>query len=164
MGGLIFFSVVGLWLWLVYKFSTWIGAQVNSRRWRALATGFSFLLLMVLPLGDEIFGRLQFNEMCRTGVKLRVDAERVRGRTLRLLASQSHFADAALPIEQWDNKFVDVQTGEELASYRWMRASGGILARTFLDGGRPLSFGSATCAPALSEPIEKQYGFTLISK
>jgi hypothetical protein len=163
MTGLFILAACGLWTWLVFRFCRWVGTHITRGRWRWSTVVALFVALVPLPLADEIAGKFQFEKECRTRAVLIVDAERVRGKTLRRVATQSHLTGGPLDIEQWDNRFVDPQTGEVLASYRWLRVSGGVISRMFLDSGKPISFSPSTCAPPIGEPIEERYGFALTS-
>lgn len=162
MSGIFLLFIVGLWVWLVFKASKWIGAQVRATQWRTALTGLVFVLLLGLPFADEIIGRFEFRKLCRERAVLQVDAERIRYKTIRSISKQTFPSLSPLAIEQWTTNYVDVSTGEKMAYITWLRAKGGWISRNFTEGRVPITFQNATCSPPLADRIEKLYTFTLI--
>ena len=162
MAGLILLGVIGLWIWGVFKFSRWVGRQVVGGRWRWPITALVFAALLPLPVIDEIVGGVQFRKLCRERAVLKVDQEKIRGRTVREQYAQSDLATGPISVLQSDHRFVDVSTGEELASYLWLRARGGLLARLLTESGNPLVIDNFECQPVFERRLEDTYQFNLI--
>jgi hypothetical protein len=164
MSGLLFYAALGLWLWLVFIVSRWIGRRVSAPRWQTPATAAAFCLLLVLPVADEIVSRHRFETLCKERMKLDVDAEKIRGRTVVHTFKQYYVRAIAIQVLQSDSTYADKDSGEVLATLTWLRAKGGWLSRTLPGGGNPFTFmDSYECIPKLERRIEETYQFTLIN-
>jgi hypothetical protein len=164
MSGIFFLAVIGLWLWVCGTAARALMKRITVTPWRWLAGVGVFAVLFIAPVSDEIVGGFQFRALCKRDAVLTIDSAKVRGRTLRRTASQSSPHDTVLRIEQWRESFVDATSGEELASYSWLRVSGGwfIRALGISEGNAPLVISPADCDPVRVR-LDKAYEFTLIN-
>ena len=84
MGGLMFFAVIGLWIyflkWLVNAFDS----RMPKPPWRQVVKVLLFAVLFPLPLLDEIVGGRQFAKLCEANV-VTVNRDTARGRTIYAL-------------------------------------------------------------------------------
>ena len=140
MTGILLLIVVGAWLWVCIVIARGLMRRLGTNPWRWLLGPVVFATLLIAPVADEIVGGIQFKAMCEREAVLKIDAEKVRGRTLKQVGVQSFPANTVLRIERWQNSFVEAKSGEEMASYVWLRASGGWLIRALQisEGNAPL--------------------------
>lgn len=161
MIGLLFLGVVALWLftarWLA-KRATRRLAQGKLRMAVVLALT---AVLIALPLSDEIIGGFQLSALCKKNAVFKVDAERIRGKTVRSVADPSNEDVKGTPIRIYYShlSYRDIDTNEELASYTRYVAEGGWLIRMLSmdDHIKPLTFES-TCDPTPST----EYGLRVV--
>jgi hypothetical protein len=164
MTGVLLIAAAGVWALLAWRFSGWATRLASTKGLKWLIRLLAFAALLICPLADEIVGGFQFKSICDREAVLKIDPERVRGRTLKQIATQSFRADTVLRTEEWRNSFVDATTGEELASFKWLRMSGGwfIQVLGISEGNAPLSINPATCWPVIQGSLSEKYQFTLI--
>ena len=165
MIGILFVTVVGLWLWVCIALVRALMRRLSGRPWRYAVGLAAFVVLLVAPVADEILGGIRFKALCEREAVLKIDAEKVRGRTLRRFGVKLPPVSAVLDIERWRESFVDTASGEELISYVWLRATGGWLIRALhiSEGNEPLLVHPSTCDPGRWIRWEKTYGFVLIN-
>lgn len=161
MIGLLFLGVVALW----FVAACWLARRVARRlpqgKLRIAAVWMIAGMLIALPLTDEVIGGFQLRALCKKNAVFKVDAERIRGKTVRSVADPSNKDVKGTPIRIYYShlSYRDVETNEELASYTRYVAEGGWLIRTLSTDNhiKPLTFES-TCDPTPST----DYGFKLI--
>jgi hypothetical protein len=153
MSGLIFLAVVGLWGWLAFKLSRFISGRLAQGRWAKPLTALLFLVLLPLPVIDEIIGGFQFRALCKEKavLTLNVDEASLKGKTVSTLAEPSNQAveNTAVGIYYSHYSYRDVEDGKELLNFTEIRATGGWLVRA-LTGQRditPLTFNQSSCTP-----------------
>lgn len=152
MIGLVFWALLGLWLWVAFKLSRWVAARAAPVRWRTPVTALAFVALHVLLLADEIVAGFQFRALCAKNavLVLNVDAASLKGKTIRSAADPSNKDVAGTPVRIYYSHFSyrDVENDKELLNYTEYYAEGGWLIRTlsFSSGIAPLTF-QATCSP-----------------
>jgi hypothetical protein len=164
MAGLTLFLVVlPGWLLVAFVLGRWLGSLAKSRQTRVLITLLAVLILVPLPLVDEIASYPSFTALCKEKAVLRINAEKIRGRVVRFTYEQSYVPVGLLHALQTNERYLDTASGEHLASFVWLRARGGWLSRTLTEGGNPITFGdSYECEPKLEKRLEEVYEFTLI--
>ena len=167
MTGILLLAVVGLWVALIWALTRWITRRITSKNLRWL-TGTAFVLLVTpLPVADEIVGGFQFRALCRDGATLKIDPQKARGRTVRIVIAPSNelLPSTAIPIYHSHNSFQDVATGEEIAQYDDYFAKGGWFIHTLgiSEGNAPLVIGNSGCIPHNAGTFPKQFGMILIN-
>jgi hypothetical protein len=169
MTGLLLIAVVAGWLFVAWWIAKKATAKITaSGKKTALRVGIT-ALLMALPLTDEIVGGFQFRALCSEGAVLKIDAEKIRGRTVRLVIDPPSNAEVlpgkALKISHSYFRFLDISSGEELASYHQYLVNGGWLIRSLGISGNnsPLIISPSACSPRNRGTLDKQYNFTLIN-
>ena len=160
MTGLLLIAVAVLWIavviWLVRK----LGAFLPQRSWRKFALLGICLLLLPLPLFDEIVGGWQFAQVCKSHDKIRVDREKIEGAKVK--GATSHGPSEAelveigswLPIRHQEWKYLYEVSGAPALEYDSFHATGGWLIRTLgiSEHNAPLLFRDS-CYPT-ENPIQ----------
>jgi hypothetical protein len=169
MTGLFLLVVVFAWLLAVVFLTSWLmkHVKIKLKPIRIAVAILIFVLLLPLPLADEIIGGYQFRELCKQGAVLRIDAEKSRGQTMKLVIEPSNeiLPGTAITIYHSHLTFQNVNTGEEIASYDTYVAKGGWFIRTLgiSEGNAPITIGLPSCSPPMgAHGISKAYSFTLI--
>ena len=169
MTGLYGMAVIGLLIWLEYKVAKWISRRFVNYKYQRYATVGIFLILFPLPVADEIIGGFQFRKLCKEGAELKIDAEAIRGKTVKEVMSpplekgHERMKNTAVPILHTHFSFVDVTTGVEYAQYDTYKAEAGWFGPTVNITQRyfPIVIQPSSCGPENRGLLDKQYDFTL---
>lgn len=147
MSGLLFLVIVALWLWALTWLVDKIGKRLANRPWRPWAKFGIFVLLLPLPLIDEIVGGWQFKRLCEANV-VRIDKEAARGRMVyeERVPYPVPVSGTWINVRKWPFRFLDVTTGEVVVSFDQFLAEGGRLFPGFDSGHTPLTF-KGECHP-----------------
>ena len=132
MSGLFFLAVVGLWIWFAFKTSKVVGSWIAQGRWRWPVVALLFVVLLPLPVADELVARPQIERLCREGAVLKIDEQKIKGRRVKSSGEPSN-ADVpgtAIRVTFTRAVYRDENTGEELASMGYYVITGGWLIRT----------------------------------
>ena len=126
------------------------------------------LVLTVLPVADEIIGGFQFRALCRENAVLKIDAEKIRGKTIRMVISPSNkeVDNTTVRIYYSRVSYRDIVTGDELGSNSDYVAMGGKLIRLLAMGHEmtPLTIHPPTCRGPGSLPTSEKYEFKFETK
>lgn len=152
MIGLLFLGVVAAWVFV----SWWLAMRVTSRlprgALRFAAVTAVIAVLLPLPVADEIVGGFQFKALCTRDTLLKIDAEKIRGKTVRVNSEPANMPVAGTAVRILFSRalYRDVATNEVLASSDRYVANGGRLlhALSGTNGITPLMFPS-TCGGGL---------------
>lgn len=167
MIGLIFLSVLGLWLIATHWIALFATRKLRGL-WRALAYVAALPLVYLLPVADEIVAERQIERLCREGAVLKIDAQKIKGRRVKLSFEPSN-ADVpgiAVPVTYTKVVYRDAQTGEELGSRGNYVIAGGWLIRAsgISENDSPVWIGENYCAPDEgSQQAAKRFGFQIIN-
>lgn len=164
MIGLLFLGLVAAWL----VAARWLAIKATRRllpgKLRLTAVCVITLMLVALPLSDEIVGGFQLRELCEKNAVLHVDAEKIKGKAVRLVIDPSNkdVEGTSIRIYYSHLSYRDVATDAEVASYSWYVAKGGWLIRMLStdNGATPLIIHPSSCSAGLSS---QKYGFTLVN-
>lgn len=146
--------VVGGWLlasaWMSDRLVSLVSGVLPDRAWRTVLELLVFVVLLPLPLADELLARPAFNALCRERAQLTVHVPAALGpqaQRLRLRPEPVSGLDRGVWVQPW--WVLGEGGGLVLASYNTVEARGGWLARWASDnpGHRPLSF-KGYCEPA----------------
>ena len=147
MGGLIFFAVIGIWCLLVVGFVVWVVKKMPDKWWRIPISFFMLVILLILPVIDEVVGGWQFKKLCEANADIQVDKETAVGRTVYFVSQTAIEIEGAwVRIVLKIHEFVDSTTGEVVVSYNTLRANGGAFFGGASQSGVPLLF-NGTCVP-----------------
>ena len=166
MTGMLLLPVVFLWIWINSKITQRLCQRFVPKKYHEYALIPVFLLLFPLPVADEIIGGFQFRALCKEGAQLKIDAEAIRGKTVRVVIepSNKYLSWMAIPIRWSHFSYRDVATDEEYANFDIYNAKGGILINMLgiSEKNVPLTMYSG-CYPPRYGKLDKQYQFTLIN-
>lgn len=166
MTGIYLLFLALLWLIAVFFIAKLCTHLLPKSRWRVPIGVLLFLVLVPLPLIDEIVGKGQFEQLCRGKAEIVVDAQTTRGRTVWFGGSQqTHVRLGMLQVTQARRTYIDVKTQEPVYHYYRLEARGGLLTRSLgiAEGGTPMLF-SGLCQPANLDTIDVQLGVTRINR
>lgn len=148
MIGLLFWTFIALW----FVAAIWLARRIAKRMPQGIprvAAIWSFTALFIaLPLADEIIGGFQFRSLCAKNTVPTVDAERTRGRKVRVKTNPANkeVDGTWVRILYSHSSYLDADTNEVLfGSHRYV-ANGGWLIRALSTDNHmtPLTFES-TC-------------------
>ena len=167
MTGLLVLGVFGLWVWGIFKFSRWTGAQMTGTYWRWPIATALFAVLLPLPVLDELIANRQLESLCRDNAVMKIDETKIKGRSVRYSAEplNEEVRGVAIPVTFTRGVLRDVNTGEMLGSSTWYAARGGVLVRAMgaSESNSPM-FAKSGCAPGEGEhEAAKRIGFTIIN-
>lgn len=149
MTGLFLLFVTVLWMTVVVCLSKIVTKRLPMTWWR-LPVGFlMFLVLLPLPLIDEIVGGRQFEQLCKENSTIQVDRATAAGKTVYFVPQPDvEIKGTWLRVVLKPQRFVDASTGEVVIGLNKLVASGGWLVRTLgiSEGGVPLTF-KGWCQP-----------------
>lgn len=167
MTGLLLLAVVGLWVWACVAITRAALRRVPSPPWRWLVAPTLFTTLLILPVVDEIVGGFQFRALCEKGAVLKIDAEKAKGRTVRVVIQPSNevVPGQALRTLHTHFSYRIVDSDEEIARYDTYAVRGGwfIRALGISNNNSPLTIGLPACSPPNRGLLDRTYGFTLIN-
>jgi hypothetical protein len=165
MIGLLVLGILALWVaaafWMARRLARAIPMKAGARPWASFGL---FVLIFLLPVADELAARPSFNALCREGSTERIDAQRIAGRTVRLVVNprNARLKGTFVPVYHSHFEYRDAQTGDVLGGYEVYLAEGGLIARKLrFPTSRPLT-GAFLCAPEDEGSIPKRYGFTVL--
>lgn len=166
MTGIFFLVVVGVYVFVISHLVSRLTRGIRNTKLQLLAGGGAFLLLMALPLADEIVGAFQFNALCKENAVLRIDEEKVKGKSVRLVIDPVNevLPYKALVIYHSHYTFSDVSSKEKLAEFDEYVAKGGwfVHALGISNSNPPILIQPAGCTPPLSvTQMQKEYSFAV---
>lgn len=130
MTGLLFLSMVVLWLiacpWLAIR----LGNLVPSKPWRFPAKLAILSVLLFAPFVDEVVGMQQFERLCnRNGIES-ADVSNARGKRVKVeYGERKPVSGMILPTDEIDVRFRDSESGNVVIQHKNYHTSGGWLMR-----------------------------------
>jgi len=166
MTGLYLLFVAALWLFIAMFLTKLITTKLPKKWWGIPLRIILFLVLLPLPLADEIIGRQQFEQLCKEQGEVIVDATNIKGKTVWFAGSQrTQIKLGGIHVTQTKVNMVDANTQELIYHYYRLEANGGLFM-SFIgvsEGGKPLLFGGF-CQPKNIERINAELGLTEINR
>jgi hypothetical protein len=163
MIGLIAFAILFTWLavviWIARRISRHLKTKPSVRPIVSIIAG---VVIFWLPVADELAARPYFEVLCHRSAALKVNSQKLNGKTVRVTVNPSNASVKGSPIPMFHShvEYRDATTGEVLVEYEIYSAIGGLLARTFgLAHSHPLT-GAFFCAPEERETLRRRYTFT----
>ncbi len=143
-----------------------IARPIRNTWLRIGATVLLTVAFMALLVVDELIGGYQFRQLCKKNAVLRIDPEKARGRTVKVVIDPSNEIVPWSPITIYHSheSFRDRATNEEIASNDWYVAKGGWFIRMLgiSEGNAPITIGLPACSPPLGgRAVAEAYGFAL---
>ena len=168
MTGILFFGVWCLWFVASLVVSVWFGNRFKNFFVKAAACLALLVVLLPLPVADEIVADRQLDGLCREGAVMKLDEAKLKGRRVKVASEPLDAAvpNVAIPTTYSRLTLRDAETGEELGSRGSYRVKGGVLIHALgISGSNSPVFARSGCAP--SEGIygaAKRVGFTIIKQ
>jgi hypothetical protein len=167
MTGLLLLVLVGLWMWACVAITRAVLRRVQSPSWRWLVAPTLFTVLLTLPVTDEIVGGFQLRALCDKNAVLKIDAEKAKGKTVRVVIQPSNEVVPGQALRTLHSHFSYriVDSEEEIARYDTYVIKGGwfIRALGISNNNSPLTVGQPFCSPPNRGLLDRTYGFTLIN-
>jgi|1186.fasta_scaffold15175_2 hypothetical protein len=163
MSGLIFLAVLVLWVGIAALIAVFIFRKLPERPWRIAVAIVFFVLLIPLPLIDEIVGKGQFEQLCRENSTIQVARAKAAGKTVYLADTPPEEVKGTwvrIVLQPW--RYVDATTNETVVSYNTLQAE----RKFFLTALVPFTF-HAYCAPSGrvdTHQLFKEIGVTQIQR
>lgn len=159
---LVLFSWGVLSVWAAHRVGEWIADRGATG---GLATGLRLemkavvlIVLLPLPLIDELLAKPQFDALCREQAVVTLHAGIAPGRTVRRVELPAEpSAGLLLPVLTRRRLYIDAETQQTLVSFNTLQAQPGKLGRLLGRGDGPLTFGGL-CAPARQDALLSELG------
>ena len=136
MGGLIFFGILGGWLFLSFYLPVKIPGWFGMQRYGGLMT----IVLIPLMLGamfiDEVIGMRQFEQLCKERAVVWVSPE--AGQVTRAKDTSPYSVDLSgywIKINSQPVEFTDMDTGKLFFRYEILNTRGGLVGSIAMMGG-----------------------------
>lgn len=149
MTGLFLLAIVGIWFYITIKIIRFITGKLPEIWWRPVVGVGIFVLILPLPLVDEIVGGRQFEQLCKENSTIHADKVKAAGKAVYLNSPPDIYIQGTwLPIRLQHWRYVDVMTGDPVVSFNILHATGGLLIRALeiSEGNVPLTF-KGYCEP-----------------
>lgn len=157
MTGILIISIAAVWLIIVVLVLRLIISKVSSRILSGFLVLGVVLLVLPLPVADELFWGHQFKEMCAKKSGVELDSTNPQGRTVWFGGSQlAHIKLGTIDVQEMRVDIVDAITQDPVYHYYRLDAKGGLLIR-FLgisEGDDPLTF-RGHCQPRDLKSVNK---------
>lgn len=166
MSGLYALFLLLLWCsflgWLCWRFAK---PRFKSPMNGLVAYGL-FLVLIPLPVIDEIVGAWQMNRLCEANAHYRLGVADPAGRTTRYQANPPNeiVEGTITTILHTRSSYIDVATNETVVEFDEYAAKGGLLVRLTFPGfpNRP-AVGKASCSPTRGKSPTLTFDFKVIN-
>ncbi len=157
MTGLYLLFVSAIWLVGSFWISKVATSHLTSKWVRTASHLLVFLTFLLFPLLDEIFGRLEFKELCLEHSTTHVSKDISSGQAVYLAdLPDIHLKNTWVPIRLQRWVFLDVGTNQPVVRYNELYPSGGRFIRTLgiTQDSKPLTFNSSCVPGAVVDPVQ----------
>jgi len=146
MIGLMFFAGIVIWLVIVSYLSNRIPDWLGVSRFKGSMRFALFVILLLLPISDELIGRWQFHRLCKREavVWLSPDWMKVK-RAKQYYKPGTYMEGYIIRVRKSLTEYTDIDTGEVFLKYPTFYTDGGILFDRF---ELSLSAASTSCSPS----------------
>ena len=166
MTGIILIAVVVVWLVAVLAFTRWATRRFKSLAMKVVSSVALFPTLLLLPVADEVVGKVQFESLCKKyAVQVVDESHAMNRRVVYERRGTDQFAEGtAVEIRIDPIIYRDAETNQVLVSYHTLHAKGGLLIRTLgiSETNSPLLFRRG-CAPQDQDAFKKKFNITVIN-
>lgn len=154
MIGLMFLGATVLWLIAVYQITLRVPKWLNLKKHVSMARVLVALVLLVGPFVDHIIGMRQFEKLCAEEGRLEISPAALNTKRARTRWAQPEvLSGTAIPIERTEIVIIDLDTGQQIAQYKYFSTPGGVVGKLPELGGR------FTCSASLRGHVdEKAFG------
>lgn len=159
MTGLLLLFIAAVWIAMVVALAYATTKRIEDAVWRSVVALVLVVVLIPLPLINEIVGKHQFEQLCKDNAVIHVDRATAFGKTVYLAESTDVEIKGKwlrFVVKPW--RYVDVTTGETVVSYNTLMAEGGLFFRMIRisEGGVPLIF-KGSCYPSELVDLQKLF-------
>lgn len=152
MIGLSFLAVVLLWLalsWYIAKrVPGWLSIRHPIAQW--LMRAVVMLVLLVGPFVDHIIGMRQFEKLCAEDGRLEISPAAANTKLANARWGKSEAPKGTvIPIERSVIAIIDLDTGKQIAQYKYFSTPGGVVGKLPRLGGR------FTCSAGLRGHVDE---------
>lgn len=131
MSGLLLLGVLGVWVVIVIFLARRLARFFKPGAVRNIVVALASVVMLALPVADELVSAPLFYKLCEEGTKLKFDPKKIRGKTIFLADNPQPRIQVGLLrgyYIPWN--YVDATTKEELITSNSYHVTGGILIRT----------------------------------
>lgn len=149
MTGLFLLLVVFVWVLFSVFISFLVSRRIESKVFKVILSSLIFIALLFVPLADEIIAKNEFMELCDRGTEMKFNKDSIVGKKVKLVVDDEGLVkDLWVDINEFSWRYLDVDSGLLMLSYKTYRAKGGWLIRFFgvSESDSPLIFNSE-CGP-----------------
>jgi hypothetical protein len=152
MIGLMFLGAGLLWLALSWRLAKrvpgWLAIRHPIAHW--LMRAVVMLVLLVGPFADHIIGMQQFEKLCAEDGRLEISPAAANTKRANARWGQSEALKGTfIPIERTVIAIVDLDTGKQIAQYKYFSTPGGVVGKLPRLGGR------FTCSAGLRGHVDE---------
>ncbi|ODS22974.1 hypothetical protein AB835_11260 [Candidatus Endobugula sertula] len=149
MAGLIFFTAIGVWFFLVLALVIWGAKKLPKKWWRLPLGSVIFIVVLILPIIDEVVGWWQFSNLCEKYSEIIINEGKLTGTTAYYNPQDSINIEGTwikIVLQPWS--YTDIKTREIIISYNTLQAMGGKFSQALdISGSKePLIF-YGNCRP-----------------
>ena len=130
MSGLILLFILGVWLFVAKKLTSFLTTRMQVGVIKKAARVLLFVLILVAPLADEVIGGFQFRALCEAETQLHYDKDTLAGKEVysdTLVAVKVE--NIAIPVVSQMQTYTESNTLKMLLNYKVLYADGGWLSR-----------------------------------
>jgi hypothetical protein len=167
MTGIFFIAIWLVWFFISFRVALFVARRFQNFFVKLVIGLLALALLLPLPLLDEILAQPQMVALCKEGAVLKIDADRIKGRKVRLAFEPSNamVEGTYVPIRYTRVVFRDAGSGDGLGDFARYSAQGGYLIRglRISESNSPVFMRPSSCSPPLgAEQIAAQYQFVIV--
>jgi len=169
MSGLYLLIIVIIWIFLVISITRKAAVKTRGAKLKKIIRICFPVLLMILPVADEISGGIYFKSLCNSEAVVRINIDKARDKEVRLnvgVYSKRHKTlNSIIPITETNYDYYDIKTNEIVLSYKTFSAEGGWLVRLLsVTSSKPPFLFTGFCAPANRFSIFDKYNIKNIDR
>ncbi|RCS56719.1 hypothetical protein [Parvibium lacunae] len=160
MTGIFLLAVIALWSYCAFRIARWASQRIAKPTLRRGTILLLFVMLMILPVGDEIIGAMQFRALCEKSQYITwLDSANGQVLTLRdpktgyVATLDKKIIGTFLPIVESEFLWREVETRKPTLSYKSLNVGGGWLIRTLgiSEGHVPIFIEHPSCSPDIQK-------------
>ena len=158
MSGLLLLGVLGIWLVIVIFTVKWLIHRLKPSAFNIIFVVMVTIVMLVLPVADELISAPLFYKLCEEGTKLKFDPEKIRGRTIFLAENpQPRITVGLLNGYYIPWEYADAVTKEKLITSKSYHVNGGLFIRALgiSETNAPLTMPSYCASP--EKPWQKSF-------
>lgn len=160
MSGLLLLGVIGIWVAIVVFVAKWLARRFKPGAVRNIVVAMATVVMLALPVADELISAPQFNKLCEEGAKLKFDPKTIYGMTVYRQPSKFPFPEfriVGLVGYYIEAIYTDQPVGAPVISSKSYSIKGGVLIRALgiSETTAPLTF-KGSCRP-LEVPYQQPF-------